>query len=132
MSTPATQRTPAELVSAFIKLRDKKRQAEAEYKKSMEVVNKLLEQLEGILLTKLEEIGADSIACEAGTVYRNTQYSATVQDRDTFRHWVEATNNWEAVDMRANKTVVRSLLDSGEEVPGVKFSSVLTVGVRRS
>ena len=132
MATPATERTPAELVSAFVKLRDKKRQAEAEYKKSMEVVNKLLEQLEGILLQKLEEIGADSIACEAGTVYRNTQYSATVQDRETFREWVQSTDNWEAVDLRANKAVVRNILDAGEEVPGVKFSCILTVGVRRS
>jgi hypothetical protein len=61
-----------------------------------------------------------------------TQHSATVQDRATFREWVESTGNWDAVDLKANKVAVRELLEAGTEVPGVKFTSVHTIGVRRA
>lgn len=129
---PVADRPPAELVAIYIGLRDAKKAAEAEFKKSMERTNQGMEKLEGILLTKLEELGADSLACDAGTVYRNTQHSATVQDRAAFREWVESTGKWDAVDLKANKVAVRELLEAGEEVPGVKFTSVHTVGVRRA
>jgi hypothetical protein len=127
-----TTKTPAELVEAYIKLRDKKKAAQDEFKKSLETTNQIMEQLEGILLTMLETTGGDSFACPAGTVYRNTENSATVQDKPAFRAWVESTGNWDAVDLRANKVAVKQMLDAGEEVPGVKFTSIHTVGVRRS
>lgn len=131
-SVPVADRPPAELVAIYIGLRDAKKAAEAEFKKSMERTNQGMEKLEGILLQKLQELGADSLSCEQGTVYRNTQHSATVQDRAMFREWVESTGNWDAVDLKANKVAVRELLEAGNEVPGVKFTSVHTVGVRRA
>lgn len=131
-TVPVSERPPAELVAIYIGLRDAKKAAEAEFKKSMERTNQGMEKLEGLLLIKLEELGADSLACPEGTVYRNTQHSATVQDRTVFREWVESTGNWDAVDLKANKVAVRELLEAGTEVPGVKFTSVHTVGVRRS
>ena len=130
--TPVADRPPAELVAIYIGLRDAKKAAEAEFKKSMERTNQGMEKLEGILLQKLQELGADSLSCDSGTVYRNTQHSATVQDRQAFREWVESTGNWDAVDLKANKVAVRELLEAGAEVPGVKFTSVHTVGVRRA
>jgi hypothetical protein len=125
-------KTPAELVSDYITLRDHKKKADAEFKASMERVNRGMEMLEGMLLAKLDELGADSLACDAGTVYKNTQHSATVNDRPLFKAWVEETDNWEAMDIKANKSVVRALLANGIEVPGVTFTSINTVGVRRA
>lgn len=133
MSQPVTTRTPAELVEAYIKLRDKKEAAQAEFKKSLETTNKIMDTLEAVLLQKLEELGVDSLTAKGiGTVYRNTQDSCTVQDKPVFREWVEETGNWDAVDLRANKTAIRDMLNKGEEVPGVKFSSIHTVGIRRA
>lgn len=131
-ATPVAERPPAELVAIYIGLRDAKKAAEAEFKKSMERTNQGMEKLEAILLQKLTEMGADSLSCDAGTVYRNTQNSATVQDRQAFREWIESTGNWDVVDLKANKAAVRELLDTGTEIPGVKFTSVHTVGVRRA
>ncbi len=133
MSQPVTTKTPAELVGAYIKLRDKKEAAQAEFKKSLEATNQVMTMLEGVLLQKLEELGVDSLTAKGiGTVYRNTSDSATVQDKAEFREWVESTGNWDVVDMRANKTVVRDMLNKGELVPGVKFTSTHTVGIRRT
>jgi len=133
MSQPVTTKTPAELVEAYIKLRDKKEAAQAEFKKSLEATNQVMSMLESVLLQKLEEMGIDSLTAKGvGTVYRNTQDSATVQDRKEFREWVEATGNWDAVDLRANKVAVREMLNAGEVIPGVKFTSTHTVGIRRA
>ena len=133
MSQLTTTRTPAELVEAYIKLRDKKEAANAEFKKSLEVVNDLMERLEGVLLQKLEELGVDSLTAKGiGTVYRNTQWSCTVQDKAAFRGWVEETHNWDVTDLRANKVAVRELADKGEPVPGVHLTSIHTVGIRRA
>jgi hypothetical protein len=132
MAAPKTTLTPAQLVAAYVKLRDKKKAANEEFKKSMETTNKIMEQLEGILLEKLDELGADSLSSPEGTVYKNSENSATVQDAPTFREWIQRTDNWGAADLRANKKAVRELLEAGEEVPGVKFTTVFTVGVRRA
>lgn len=123
--------TPAKMVEQYIVLRDHKKAADAEYKKSMERVNQAMEKLEGMLLKHLQEAGADSIACKAGTVYRNTQNSATVKDMQAFRDWVITNDGWDVVDLRANKVAVEALLKEGTEVPGVNFTSIHTVGVRR-
>lgn len=131
MSQIVTTRTPAELVEVYIKLRAKKEAATAEFKKSLETTNQVMDALEGVLLTKLQELGVDSLTAKGiGTVYRNTSHSATVKDRAAFRAWVEANDQWEAVDLRANKVAVRELLEAGKEVPGVQFTSVNTVGIR--
>lgn len=124
--------TPAEMVANYIRLRDYKKAADDEYKKSMEKVNSAMEKLEGQLLQHLDAAGAQSLACDKGTVYRNTQVSATVEDRNAFRDWVLQTENWEAVDLKANKTFVRQLAeDEGVVPPGVKYTQMHTVGVRR-
>lgn len=124
--------TPAEMVENYIKLRDFKKAAEAEFKKSMERTNLGMEKLEGMMLKHLDEAGATSIACEAGTVYRNTQFSATVEDKQEFREWLLQSGEWEAIDWRANKTYVRQAVEEGDVIPGVKHTAVFTVGVRRS
>jgi len=133
MSQPVTTRTPAELVEAYIKLRDKKEAAQDEFKKSLEQTNKLMEMLESILLQKLDELGMDSLTAKGvGTVYRNHKDSATVENKAEFREYLESTNDWDAVDLKANKTVARDRANSGTPLPGVKFSSIITVGIRRS
>lgn len=133
MSQVVTSRTPAELVEAYIKLRDKKEAAEAEFKKSMEATNKVMSTLEGVLLEKLEELGMDSLTAKGvGTVYRNTQYSCTVKDKALFREWVEENDRWDVADVRASKAAVKDLFDAGTIVPGVTLSTVRTVGIRRA
>ncbi len=132
IEVPISARPPAALVEMYIALRDAKKKADDEFKKSMERTNQGLEKLENLLLAKLQELDCDSLACKSGTVYRNTQNSATVEDKEAFREWLLKNGEWAAADMRANKAVVREMLEAGKEVPGVKFTSILTVGVRRA
>lgn len=125
--------TPAERVAAYIRLRDYKKAAEEEFKKSLKRVNDAMEKLEGELLNDLNASGANSLSCDAGTVYKNTQLSATVENREAFREYVVKNDLWEAMDIKANKTFVKEFMErEGTPLPGVKVTQIATVGVRRS
>ena len=52
--------------------------------------------------------------------------------REAFEEWADKTGNRGAIDIRANKKAIRELLDEGVNVPGVKYSERVTIGVRRS
>lgn len=132
MSQFVTTKTPAELVEAYIKLRDKKESAQEEFKKSLESTNQVMDMLEAILLQKLNDLGVDSLTAKGvGTVYRNSKDTATVEDKQAFREYLEETNDLSVLDLKANKTVARDRANSGTPIPGVKFSSTVTVGIRR-
>lgn len=125
--------TPAQKVAAYIKLRDYKKAADDEYKLSMQRTVDAMEKLEADMLDHLNKTGANSLSCDDGTVYRNTQMSATVENREVFKDYCVQHDLWEAMDIRANKTFVREFMEKyGTPLPGVKVTTIATVGVRRS
>lgn len=120
-----------EKVANYVRLRDYKKQADDEFKKSMERVNLAMKKLEAELLDHLNQTGAKSFASDAGTAYINKKFSATVEDRIAFLKFLAANNRWDLLDVRANKPGVQELTEAGVAVDGVKVSEVITVGVRR-
>ncbi len=126
--------TPAAMVAAYIQLRDHIQEAKKAFDESLTRPKAAMEKLEGLMLQHLQDTGGESIRTKAGTVYRNTQYSASVDNRDAFLKWIEETGNTEALDVKANKTFVKEFAaNSGGDIPpGVKFTQMHTVGVRRS
>lgn len=124
--------TTAEKVAQYIRLRDYKKAADEEFKKSMERVNAAMRKLEAEFLQELIDMGVDHIGGETGTVYRKTDMTCTVQERDEYLDYVVAHQEWDALDVKANKTFIRQLIDEGKSLPpGVKVSTYETVGVRR-
>lgn len=124
--------TVAQKVARYIKLRDHKKAADEEYKKSMERVNKAMEVLANELHAHLLETGADNVGCDTGTVYLRTETSCTVVDQAAFLAFCKDNEEWDALDVKANKTFAKELMERGEELPpGVKVSQFQTVGVRR-
>lgn len=125
--------TPAQKVAAFIKLRDYKKAAEDEFRLSLQRTVDAMAKLEAEMLDYLNTSGANSLSCDDGTVYKNTQMSATVENREAFKDYCIEHDLWEAMDIRANKTFVREFMEkNGTPLPGVKVTTIATVGVRRS
>lgn len=126
--------TPTEMVEKYIRIRDHKKAAEAEFKKSMERINQATEKLENMLLEHMNKNGnIKSIACEAGTVYRNKRVTATVEDAESFMAFVDAEGNTAPLDIKANKTYVEEYVaQHGAAPPGIKYTVMDHVGVRRS
>lgn len=126
--------TPAKMVEYYIRLRDKMKEANEAFKQEMSPISAAMDKLEGMMLQHLQDNEGESIRTKAGTVYRNTQYSASVEDREKFLKWVDDTGNTEALDVKANKTFIKEFTQNtgGDVPPGVKFTQIHTVGVRRS
>ncbi|NCF69104.1 MAG: hypothetical protein GWP61_24360 [Chloroflexi bacterium] len=120
-----------ERVAQYVKLRDYKKAAEAEFKKSMERVNSAMAKLEGEFLAELIEMDVNSINTDAGTFYKRTRNSCSVKDRDAFFKWVIENRELECMDIRANTKLVKEQMEKGVEVPGVNYSEIIQVGIRR-
>lgn len=121
----------AELVKRYIMLREHKAEAKRAFDESMARVNAGMEKIEGIFLDQLNETESESIKTEFGTFYKKTVVNASVADRPAFEDWCRKTGNTAAMTISANKKIVRELMDSGTEVPGINYSTMSNVGVRR-
>lgn len=129
----ATTLTPAQKVAAYIKLRDFKKSAEDELKKSLKRTVEAMDKLEAELLDELTKSGANSLACDQGTVYKSMQLSATVENRQDFLDHISQNDLWEALDVKANKTFIKEYMEKNQAVlPGLKVTQLTTVGIRRS
>lgn len=120
-----------EKIKQYISLRDYKAQAKKDFEKGLERVNKAMQKLESELLTVMTDQGTDSLPTKMGTAYQITRTSATVQDRDVFFRHAVNTKNLDLIDIKANKKAVRKAVKAGEQVPGVKYTEAIQVGVRR-
>lgn len=120
-----------EKIANYVRLRDHKKRADTEYKASMQRVNEAMAKLEAELMVDIKASGANSISGDGGTVYIKTQSSASVKDRDAFFKFVFETKNLELLDARANKAVVRELQAAGTVVPGVNYTEMQQVGIRK-
>jgi hypothetical protein len=54
-----------------------------------------------------------------------------VKDRDAFFRYALQTRQFDLMSIAANKSLVRELQEKGTQVPGVNYTEVLTIGVRR-
>lgn len=120
-------------VSAYIKLRDKKKEIQDRHKEELAPINAMMEKLEGVFMNHLTAIGSDSCSVNGvGTVYRTTDTSATLADADAFRRHVIGTEAWDLIDWKANKTATRDFIEeNGTPPPGVNFTMRDKIGVRR-
>lgn len=124
--------TPGQATELYIKLRDTKKEKDEAHKKSLEKLVGAMDKIEAGLLEFLDASGSNSIASDAGTAYKSTQLSATVADKEAFKQFVISTEQWDALDIKANKTFVKDYMEENEEVPpGVKVTQIHTVGVQR-
>lgn len=124
--------TPGQATEAYIKLRDKKKEKDDAHKESLKPLVSMMDQIEAGLLEFINASGANSIASDAGTAYKSVQVSASVEDKAAFIAFVKETDQFEALDIKANKTFVKEYMDENQEVPpGVKVSQMQTIGVQR-
>jgi hypothetical protein len=133
--TPAApEKIPADvLVARYILVRDKIKAAEEAHKEKLKPVKEILETLGNQLLGTLNDIGGDSIKTEHGTAYRIEKNTASLEDPAAFQDHVIANEQFDMLDWKANvKAVQDYITEYGETPPGVKYSTMFTIGVRRA
>jgi len=117
----------------YVKLRDAIKEKDDAHKEAMRPYREALDKLNNVLLNHLNTVGADSVKSSAGTVYKTTKRSASLEDGDAFMRHVITKEAWELLDRKANVSAVEAYYEeNGVLPPGVKMSSTQVVGVRRS
>ena len=120
-----------EMIDKYIQIRDAKDEAKKTFTAATKRMTDALVTLDGLILKALDDEGLESAPTDFGTAYKKNRNSCSVKDRDEFYAFAVATDNLEAIDMKANPKVVRELMDAGTVVPGVKYSESIFIGVRR-
>lgn len=120
-----------EMIERYVKLRDLKEAANNNFKEKMRPLNEAMAAMEVQFLADLQSQGVESVRTESGTAFINTKSSATVKDPELFMDFVKNANEWGLLDIRVNKTAAKEQFNAGVDVPGVKYTETLAVGVRR-
>jgi hypothetical protein len=122
-----------DIIEKYIELRDKKSELSAAYKKKVAGLDAALDQLEAILLEKLNEIGMDSAKGSTGTVYKSRRTSATVADWDYVLDHIQKNELWNMLEKRVSKQAVEQYVEEhGNLPPGINWREELVVNIRRS
>jgi len=119
-------------VEQYVKLRDKISEIEAMHKDRLKPYKEALTTLNDALLGHLIAQGADRVGTKNGTVYRTVKKTASIQDMSAFWTYVVTQGDFDMIDKRANPTRVADYIaQNGAPPPGVNFSEINTVGVKR-
>lgn len=132
MTTPTKAPDMNVRVAQYVGLRDKIKALDDAHKEKMKPFREMLETLGGVLLDHLKNISADSVATNSGTVYKTVKNSASIADGTAFWQYVSENEEWDLIDKKANVSAVLDFIEQhNSPPPGVNFSSMITVGVRR-
>jgi hypothetical protein len=121
------------VVKTFVKIRDARAAAAAEFKAKDDELKAQMDRLEMFMLQQMQDIGIESFKTAAGTAYKVETMVPGSNDWDAFYKWVHETGNAEFFFKRIRKEAVQEYMDShnGETPPGVTVFSKFGVTVRR-
>lgn len=119
-------------IKQYVALRDKIKALDEAHKVKMAPFREMLEAIGGLLLDHLKNIAADSVSTPSGTVYQTVKNSASIADGKAFWDYVEKNKSWDLIDRKANVSAVQDFIEKySTPPPGINFTSMLAVGVRR-
>lgn len=122
-----------ELTKLYVETRDAVRALETEYDEKKKPYKEKLDKIEGVLLAILEKTGSEAIRTEYGTVHTTTRSTASIVDGSIFKAFILDMKLYDLVDWRANAPAIKAYTQgSGSLPPGVNFSTITRVGVRRA
>lgn len=116
----------------YVKLRDMKKEIKDRHTQELAPLNGTMEKLEALFLRELNVSKQDSAKAASGTVYKTVKKTVSLEDAAEFRRYVIGGEQWDLVDMRANAAAVEDFIKvTGQLPPGVKYSEIEEVGIRR-
>jgi hypothetical protein len=121
------------LVERYIAARDMKTKLDAAHKAKLEPLIGAMEKTEAAILDFFNKHGMDSAKCEAGTAYRASRTSATVNDMDAFLGFVRENDAWHFLEKRVAKTQVDEYVNQHNDLPpGINYTKMAALNVRRT
>jgi len=127
--------TPNEkLVKTYIAIRDERNKLDREYDtKDKDLANDLI-SIEQALLSSCNEIGADSMRTEFGTVIKSTRENFVCGDWDNFKKFVLENEAVELLQQRIHQSNFKEFLSGREDEglpPGISTMREFKITVRK-
>ena len=121
------------LTRVYLKIRDKKAQLSAEFKKQEEDLNQQLDQVKTALLNYCKEQGLESVKTSEGIFYRSVKTRYWTSDWEAMHKFVMEHSVPEFLEKRLNQTNVRTFLEENPDlVPkGLNVDSEYVISVRK-
>jgi hypothetical protein len=129
-----TELKDSDLVGLYIQLRDRRAQRKAAYEHDDATDKGKQERIEGELLRRFQERGADSVSAKGiGTAYKSVRSTASVADWDSFLGYVRENEAWELIAHSCAKSSVQEFKAANDDLPpGISWREEVVVNVRRS
>jgi len=121
------------VVSAYIKLRDKKRDLTTDFEAAQAVIDSKLHRLERALLGYCDSSGAESVRTESGTFYRSVRSKYWTSDWESMNRFIIKHEVPELLEKRVHQGNMKQFLEDHPDLlpPGLNRDSEYTVTVRR-
>lgn len=122
------------IVKTYLAIRDERDKLAREHEaKDKELANDLAE-LEQVLLNSCNEISADSIKTEVGTIIKSTRESFVCGDWDNFKQFIKDNDAIELLQQRIHQSNFKEFLSNREEEglpPGISSMREFKITVRK-
>jgi len=123
--------TPAELIEKYIKLRNKSAEIKAKHVTELEPFIKVMQTIENELMRHLNDTKLDSVNGPAGTAYKSTATTVTVDNWEQTLAFIRERELWDLLEARVAKTAtLETIEETKKPVPGVKISQISVLRVR--
>jgi len=121
------------LASAYIKMRDKRKELLAQYEEQDKKIEAQMILVEEELLKLCKDIGADSIKTQAGTVFRSVRTRYETTDWENMYNFIQEHNIPQVLERRISTTNMKQFLDENPTLMpvGMNVNNRYTVTVRR-
>lgn len=120
-----------ELVSQYLKIRERVKEIEKEHEDQLRPFKEVQEKLSMRLLAFLDATGQESARTAEGTVYKSVRHNPSLTDPEEFMDFVFKNNLPELLNRHANGTAcIQYAHEHGSLPPGVVINSIRSARVR--
>jgi|TARA_R110000772_G_scaffold13746_3_gene40325 hypothetical protein len=121
------------LTRVYLKIRNKKADVSAEFKKQDDELTRQLDKVKGALLDYCKEQGVESVKTSEGLFYRSVKTRYWTSDWESMHKFILEHDVPEFFEKRLNQTCVRQFLEENPDtVPkGLNTDSEYVISVRK-
>lgn len=124
--------TVDQAIAAYMKLRQKKSEVEAQIKDEVAQIEAGMDKIEKWIKTQADTMGVTSFKTKHGTAFLTTKDYANVENWDATLAFIKENDAYDMLNKAVNKTAVRGYIDQHKAVPpGVNYGTKIEVSVRK-
>ena len=124
--------TVDQAVAAYMKLRLKKAEIEAQIKDEVSQIEASMDKIEAWIKGQADTLGVTSFKTKHGTAFLTTKDYANVENWDATLNFIKDTGAFDLLNKAVNKTAVRGYIEQNKAVPpGVNYGTKIEVSVRK-